>query len=165
MNSMTMTKLAKSKERRAAFVESEITVGIPFQIRALREKHRLNQSRLGKLAGMKQEAISRLETPGAGSMNLKTLLKLADALDVALIVKFAAFSELLDFSNSFRPDEFYVPPFNTEMTDPAVSGKPIDSSRLLQAIFGATNASFTANSKIDSIQSYASTYHLEKIAA
>jgi transcriptional regulator with XRE-family HTH domain len=112
---MNTTKLSKSKARRDAFVASQINVGLPFQIRALRKQRNLNQNELATLAGMLQPRISAMEQVGGGQLNLDTLRKLAAALDVGLLVKFVAFSELIKWSNDFSPDDFSVPSFDQEM--------------------------------------------------
>ena len=82
----------KDKKYRDAYVEESVRVGIPFQIRTIRNGKKLKQEELGKLAGMKQEAICRLEDPNYGSFTLKTLNNIAAAFDVGLIVRFAPFS-------------------------------------------------------------------------
>jgi hypothetical protein len=46
---------------------------------------------------MNQNAISRLERPDYGKATLTTLRRLAAAMDVALIVRFVPFSELVDW--------------------------------------------------------------------
>ena len=96
--------LKKSKEHRAAFVASQINIGIPFQIRALRKQRQWDQKVLAEKAGMAQPRIALMERPGHGELTLKTLKRLADAYDVALVVRFAPFSELVDWSDKFSPD-------------------------------------------------------------
>ena len=117
MTSITTTKLSKNKAHRDAFVASQISVGLPFQIRALRKQRGLNQKELAAMAGMLQPRISAMEQVGGGQLNLDTLRKLAAALDVGLLVKFVAFSELIKWSNDFSPDDFSVPSFDQEIAD------------------------------------------------
>ena len=117
MTTITTTKLSKSKARRDAFVASQINVGLPFQIRALRKQRSLNQQELATMAGMLQPRISAMEQVGGGQLNLDTLRKLAAAFDVGLLVKFVAFSELIKWSNDFSPDNFSVPSFDAEISD------------------------------------------------
>lgn len=112
---MKMKKLSKSREDRAAFVSSQIDVGIPFQIRALREQRNMDQKALANAARMAQPRISAIESPGYGSFTLDTLKRVAAAFDVALIVRFGAFSELVKQSNEFSPDSFRVPSFETDL--------------------------------------------------
>jgi transcriptional regulator with XRE-family HTH domain len=49
-----------------------------------------------KRTGIKQQAISRLENPYYGKATLTTLKKIADACDVALLVEFVPFSQLVN---------------------------------------------------------------------
>ena len=111
----TMERLKTSKEHRSAYVASQINIGIPFQIRALRKQREWDQKKLAEDTGMLQPRISAIESPGYGSMTIETLQRLANAFDVALVVKFAPFSELLRSSNRFSPDDFSVPKFEDEL--------------------------------------------------
>ena len=105
----------QNKEYRDAFVASQINVGLPFQIRSLREQREWRQSQLAEKTGMLQPRISAIETPGGAKFTLETLRRLASALDVALIVKFAPFSELVDQSENFNPDTFSVSSFGDDV--------------------------------------------------
>lgn len=105
----------KNKQYREAFVGSQISVGLPFQIRALREQNGWKQSHLAQKAGMLQPRISAMESPGGAKFNLETLRRLAAAFDVALVVRFVPFSELVNWSEAFEPDKFSVPTFQQEL--------------------------------------------------
>lgn len=105
------------KAYRAAFVRSQINVGIPFQVRSLREKRGWSQKQLAKSAGMLQPRISAIERPGGSKLNLETLLRLASGLDVGLIVRFAPFSEMMRWANAFSPDAFAVPSFDQDQQE------------------------------------------------
>ena len=110
----TLDKLFSSKELREAFVAAKVTVGLPFQIRALRLQRGWSQSVLAEKAGMKQPRISAMERPGYKGFALETLMRLASAFDVALQVRYASFGELIDFSEEFSPDTFALPSFPQE---------------------------------------------------
>jgi len=58
------------------------------QIRDLRRKKGLNQTELAKLVGTSQSTIARLENPDNFSYSLKTLLKIAEALDMEIVISF-----------------------------------------------------------------------------
>jgi transcriptional regulator with XRE-family HTH domain len=124
MISTVMTKLKKSKAHRDAFVSSEIKVGLPFQIRALRKQRGWNQEQLAYFAGMLQPRISAMEQPGGGQLNLETLRKLASAFDVGLLVKFVPFSELAKWSEDFSPEEFSVASFDREWVEQQLLPRP-----------------------------------------
>ena len=104
----------KRKTYREAFVRSQINVGIPFQVRALREKKGWKQAQLAEASGMLQPRISAIERPGGSKLNLETLLRLAGAFDVGLVVRFAPFSEMVRWAEEFSPDTFQVPSFTQE---------------------------------------------------
>ncbi|MGH6899454.1 MAG: helix-turn-helix domain-containing protein [Geminicoccaceae bacterium] len=108
-----------SKEFRDAFVAEHLKTGVAYQIRALREKRGWSQAELGRRAGKPQSAISRLEDPDYGRLSLKTLLELAAAFDVALLVQFAAFSELLKRFSNLSPEALAVPDFAHDNLRPA----------------------------------------------
>jgi hypothetical protein len=55
---------------------------------------------------MKQAQVSRAENPDYRGTRISTLGKLAEAFDVALIVRFAAFSELADWLATLSRDSF-----------------------------------------------------------
>jgi transcriptional regulator with XRE-family HTH domain len=87
----------RNPEYRDAYVEESVATSLPFQIKALREQpgREWSQAELGERAGMRQNAISRLEDAESGTPSITTLLRLARAFDVALLVKFVPFSKLL----------------------------------------------------------------------
>jgi transcriptional regulator with XRE-family HTH domain len=122
-----------NKEYRDAYVASQINIGIPFQIRALRTSRGWNQETLAQRTGMTQPRISEIEKPGARRLNIETLLRVAAALDVALQVRFVSFGELIDWSESFDPENFELDTFNEEI------------DRLSTAEFQASYASSTGS--------------------
>jgi transcriptional regulator with XRE-family HTH domain len=74
----------------------------------LRRRQELTQKQLADLAEMKQSRISAMERPGTAKVNIETLIRLASAFGVGLIVNFAPFSELLRWENEFSQDTFNV---------------------------------------------------------
>ncbi len=114
--SSTKSRIARLKDKayRDAFVASQISVGLPFQIPSLREKRNMKQADLAQKTGMLQPRISAMESPGGAKFTLETLRRIASAFDVALIVRFAPFSEILGWSERFQPDEFSVPSFEED---------------------------------------------------
>ncbi|MHB1752183.1 MAG: helix-turn-helix domain-containing protein [Acidiferrobacter sp.] len=89
-----LTKL-QSKKYRDAYVAAEVTTGIAYQLRALREQRHWTQEILGQRLGKGQNAVSRLEDPDYGRVSVKTLTELAAAFDVGLLVKFVPFTKFL----------------------------------------------------------------------
>lgn len=101
----------EDKEYRDAFVEGHIRTGAAYQIRALRNARHWLQEELATRGDTSQSVIARLENPDYGKFSLTTLLKLASAFDVALLVQFVSFSELLDRTRDLSPEGLNAPSF------------------------------------------------------
>ena len=117
--SSEMTTKLSDPEYRSSFVESQINMGLPFKIKALRKQRNWTQPQLAERAGMKQSRISAIEKPGGGKLNIDTLCRLASAFDVALDVEFIPFGELMRRSDGFDPDSFAVKSFDDEIAEDA----------------------------------------------
>ncbi len=91
------SRLKRGVDARARFVESNLCKNLAFQIRALRDREGWSQEQLGEKVGMNQNAISRLESPFYGKATLTTLKRIASAFDVALIVRFVPYGQLIDW--------------------------------------------------------------------
>src|SRR5205807_1878719 len=109
-------------QARARFVESHLNKGLSFQIRGLRDREGWNQQTLAEKLGSNQNAVSRLENPNYGRATITTLKKTAAAFDVALIVRFVPFSQLIDWVSGIpfvdpglNPDTLEVPSFRAEL--------------------------------------------------
>ena len=146
----------RDKEYRDTFVSEQINTGLAFQIRGLREQRGWTQAELGEKAGMAQARISVMEDANYSRFSLNTLKRLASALDVALVVRFAPFSELVNYfvdlnadslkAPSFDEDKFvqqYGLPIGTTIKDSAASwasGYPISLSNVREQGEAATLA-------------------------
>jgi transcriptional regulator with XRE-family HTH domain len=107
----------QSREYRTIFVGERLRSSVALQIRALREqRNRMTQQELGERLGMAQTWISRLESPEYGKMTVATLLRLAEAFDVDLEVKFRPFSQTIKALTAQAPDYFAVPSFDEELS-------------------------------------------------
>ncbi len=101
---LTIAKSLRNKEYRDAFVEEHVTQGIALQIRAIRKSQKLTQKDLSlKIGNSGQNEISRWENLEKRP-SLSSLLKLASALDVGLIVTFVPFSRIVEYADSRTPD-------------------------------------------------------------
>lgn len=109
-----ISKLIKRRDTRESYIRSKLSVLLPSQIRSLRLRRGMKQAELGAEAIMKQGRISVLERIGEASFSIETLIKLASAFRVGLIVKFVPMSEMLAWENSFMPDEFDVAPIEKD---------------------------------------------------
>jgi transcriptional regulator with XRE-family HTH domain len=109
-----ISKLIKNQETRESYIRSKLSVLLPAQIRSLRLRREMKQAELGTKAKMKQARISVLEHIGEASYSIETLIKLASAFRVGLMVKFVPMSEMLEWENSFMPDEFDAVPLERD---------------------------------------------------
>ena len=107
----------RNKEYRDAYVEEKVTTSLPFQIRALREQREWSQAELGNQAEMRQNAVSRLEDAESGTPSISTLLRLARAFDVALLVKFVPFTKLLSEFSDVSSEALAVSTFDHELPE------------------------------------------------
>lgn len=113
INSSLIAEL-KDKDYRDAYVASQIAIGLPFQVRALRVGKGWTQTELAERAGMTQPRIAEIEKTSERRFNLETLLRIASAHDVGLEVRFVSYGQLIALEESFDPDSFEVPSFEEE---------------------------------------------------
>lgn len=106
--SNTISRLIESADFRASYLRAKLNINIPSQIHALRRRQDLTQVAFAEEAGMKQSRISAMERPGETKFNLETLIRVAAAFKVGLIVRFAPFSDVLRWENGFSQDDFDV---------------------------------------------------------
>lgn len=103
----------KDLEYRRGFVEAHAKDTIAFQLRQLRKAEGWEQRDVAERLGNPslQPMISRYENPDYGRYSISTLLELASVFDVALVVRFAPYSELLEWdwssnANTLCPASF-----------------------------------------------------------
>lgn len=111
-------------------MESHLNKKLAFQIRALRGD--LSQAEMAKKLGIKQQVLSRLENPSYGKPSTTTLKNVAAACDVALVVEFVPFSQLIDrvsgtpyVERGVSPETFSVPSFEEEEKRGTLTGETI----------------------------------------
>ena len=107
----------RDPEIRAHTIESQIKIGIPFQIRAIREKRGWTQEELAQKIGTTQNTISRLENPRVGKPNIQTLLRLAHAYDVGLLVRFVPFGFYGDVIDAMDSTHVEIPSYDEELAE------------------------------------------------
>jgi transcriptional regulator with XRE-family HTH domain len=127
----------ESEEYRREFA-ADVGTSLAIQIRLLREKLGWTQEDLAQRMGKRQETISQWENPDYGRYTLNTLKELASAYDVALLVRFAPFSDLVDWIANLTPQRLAPPSFAEELRGVGnqMAGPQEDSTRTQVA--GAT---------------------------
>lgn len=83
------------RDYRHAYADESLSTYIATQIKILREQRNLTQQTLADLTGMAQPRIAVLEDINYSSWSINTLLRLAEAFDLRLSVKFETFSSLI----------------------------------------------------------------------
>src|SRR5947209_4836723 len=99
---------------REAFISDEIDIGLPMQLKAMRESRNWKQSDVAQKTDTKQPRFSLMEKPGYGKFSLNTLKKLAAVFDVGLIVSFVPYGEMIDFTYQFSRKRLAIPSFGEE---------------------------------------------------
>jgi len=85
-----LRKLA-DKSYRDGYMHTAVRGGIAYQIRALRERAGMTQAELAQQVGTTQSVISRLESTEYGKVSVQTLLNVASAFDIALMLRFVSY--------------------------------------------------------------------------
>lgn len=116
---------------RQATLEAELEQGISWQVRINREERGWKQLDLGKKMGTGQSAISKLENPEGGDIQLSTLIKAAHAFDCALLVRFVSYSEFKAAIADVRPDRLLACDFASEKDQPKFIYKNDDNAKAL----------------------------------
>lgn len=76
---------------------------------------------------MAQPRIAVLENPDYDNYTVNTLKRLAEALDVGLIVRFAPYGEVMDWVMNFSEKSINVPTFEEELKSSQDGGKSADT--------------------------------------
>ena len=122
----------ENEEYRREFA-ADVGTGLAIQVRLLREKCGWTQEELAQRMGKRQETISQWENPDYGRYTLNTLKELAAAYDVALLVRFAPFSDLVDWVANLTPQRLAPPSFAEELQTVATqTALPRDDSTRTQ---------------------------------
>lgn len=90
-------RLSKGRDVRRKFIESQIPNEIAFQLRAMRHERGWSQPTFARELGTTQNQVYRLENPAKSKPTISTLKKVAALFDVALVVRFVPFGELIDY--------------------------------------------------------------------
>lgn len=131
----------KSKDYRTSFMSTRVRSSIASQIRELREASRMSQSELAERIGTRQSAVSRLENTEYGRASVQTLLDVATALDVALVVKYVSYEEFLFQHGNVKPSALSAETFASTYERYSSKDTQHDTySKILQRIFERSDA-------------------------
>ena len=133
----------ENSEYRREFA-ADIGTGLAFQVRLLREDRGWTQEQLAHQMDKQQETISQWENPDYGRYTLNTLRELAAAFDVALLVRFAPFSELVDWSINLTPERLAPPSFDEELLNAPIR-LPMPGQDVEEDLFSAAHAGTRAS--------------------
>lgn len=99
-----LIKELQDKQIRDFYVSDHINIGLSSQIRALRKKRGWTQKDLADRLGKTQPWINKIENNYSG-FSLQTLKELASVFDVALIIRFAPFGDLVQWELALSPEK------------------------------------------------------------
>src|SRR5258708_5384240 len=91
-----MFEKLKDPEYRNLFNSRQIQRLLPMQIKALRVSREMKQEEMAKALQTTQTVVSRIER-AKGNLTINTLLKIAEAFDVALVVRFDPINKFIDW--------------------------------------------------------------------
>jgi transcriptional regulator with XRE-family HTH domain len=125
------------KEYREALAIEHVNTTLAIQIRKMRENHQWKQSDLAARLDKHQETVSQWENPDYGRHSMTTLKALAAAFDVALLVKFIPFSELVQDMVNLSETRLSPPSFGEEQYYAsalvAVTSNPMEGIKVVDA--------------------------------
>jgi transcriptional regulator with XRE-family HTH domain len=109
--------LKSGKEYRHAFVEEKVRTSIAAQIYAMRTRAKggMTQPEFARRMGKSQSWVSRLEDPNQPAPTIASLLKVAEAFDVDLEIRFGSFSTMLRRLDEMTPESLEAPSFTEEL--------------------------------------------------
>ena len=135
------------KALRNAFFKGHIHNGLAHQVRLLRKQRGWTQQQLAKKIGVRsQSAVARVEDPSYDGISMSTIIKLANAFDVAAMVRFVSYGKLLDETADLSPSAITPVAFDEELRLESQSSEPISVSKLQ---FRANSSAQSSNISVE----------------
>lgn len=135
---------------RASYLEASVRSGISYQIKALRSKDNLSQKSFGQAIGVPQSVVSRLENPEYGKVTVQTLLDIAIARNVALVVRFVDYPTFFGFSDRMAEEDLQPDTVFESITKASTATLPFDPGHFMVEMTARPSSDIAANLKITS---------------
>lgn len=119
----------QSLKYRRTFADANVGARIAAQLHALRKRSGMSQEQLSEQLGMAQARISLMEKPDYQKYNLKTLKRIAAFFDVALVVEFVSFRDLVNRIGDRSPSSSLPLAFKEEQKETGFTNRR--SARIL----------------------------------
>lgn len=104
----------RDRDYRHEYTEAFFDTLVAGQLRALRKKLGLTQKEMGEKTGTTQSGISSFESEDYSRWSVSTLRRFARVFDVAVVVKFASFSDAAREIEEFGDRALAIPGFDED---------------------------------------------------
>ena len=152
MNVQNKLNRFASKDYRDAFMQTQVRAGIAYQIQALRRKFGLTQAQMAEKTGKKQSVISRLESTEYGGVSVQSLLDIASALDIALVVRFSSYPDFLSTTSNVSEDALQVDTISESLSKTYVHEQNLVLKNDLVAAVGGNASEVAVYNNLDQIK-------------
>lgn len=139
----------RDKEYRHEFLSASVRGGVAYQMQSLRRQDGSSQQRFSAKVGKTQTQISRLEDTEYPGCTVQTLIDVASALGIGLVIKFVSLDVMLRETEDSSDSAFAVVPVDQmELDGPdeaEANAKPVNVAapkkwKIQSFELGATNA-------------------------